>query len=234
MNQKLRKRNVFEKDIPLAKKGDINARNRIICANLGLVKKVAGRTRARNLCFRGLFQSGVFGLFRAIEDYDSSKDIQFSTYATWKIRDKISKEVEKYDLLIRLPKNKLDARSLFRKENKKLYPFESFCNHFNLPYVDNSVICNELSSKIYSPEEQVINLSLKEKMSFYLKSLPIDEQYLIKSRFDFPDVKFKTLKELGKEFGITYQAVEAREKKILKKLKRMKGFDNLKVYLRDF
>jgi RNA polymerase primary sigma factor len=240
----------FEEELELSRKiekGDEAARHRLIVANLRLVVKIAKTYISSGFGLLDLIQEGNMGLMRAAEKFDHRKQVRFSTYAAWWIRQSIVRAVAKKHNAIRLPHRK---NSLLKKVQSAYYQLsqemeqepsiediarevgvteESVDQILQLgnPVVsldseigdDSSTLIDFYEDTTYDPERTFMNHSLKEDTLKFLDHLKERERQILLYRFSFYGGKKLTLKRIGEEMGISPETVRQIEMRAIRKLR---------------
>ncbi|TVQ39307.1 MAG: RNA polymerase sigma factor RpoD/SigA [Spirochaetaceae bacterium] len=244
----------FEQEIELSKriqKGDITARQQLVEANLRLVVKIAKAYMTNDVGFLDLVQEGNLGLLKAASKYDHRKQVRFSTYASWWIKQSITRALSNKRRQIRLPHRKEDALRKIQKTYTSLsqkltrpptveevaaelgFPVDEVVQILN---ISSSVISldsdlNEESGTFhdvfedysYSPDAEVLRNSLREEALGFLERLKEKERQILLYRFSFFGGQKYTLKRISDEMGISPETVRQIEIRALKKLKEHAG-----------
>ncbi|MCL2373639.1 MAG: RNA polymerase sigma factor RpoD/SigA [Treponema sp.] len=219
----------------LIQKGDDGARRQLIEANLRLVVKIARSYFAHDVPCMDLVQEGNMGLIRAAEKYDHLKQVRFSTYATWWIRQAIGRSLEEKRRAIRLPRNKEDV---FRKIQKTSHTLsQRFMRQPRAKEiaVEIGVSCEDVELLIgvtqsctlidsegdytYNPERVLLKKSSQEAAFQALDTLNDREKNIIMCRYQLNGLKRRSLKNIGAKMGISTETVRQIEFRALRKLR---------------
>ena len=253
-----------EEEIDLATRmaeGDPSARKRLSEANLRLVVSIAKRYVGRGMQFLDLIQEGNLGLIKAVEKFDYTKGFKFSTYATWWIRQAITRAIADQARTIRIPVHMVETINKVKKVSSQLLhknghepTAEEISEELDMPVEKVREIMRVAQEPVSletpigeeedshlgdfipdddapAPADAASHTLLKEQLSDVLQTLTQREEKVLRLRFGLEDGRSRTLEEVGKEFNVTRERIRQIEAKALRKLRHPSRSKKLKDFL---
>ena len=256
--------NEEEKELAIAvENGDLEAKQRLAEANLRLVVSIAKRYVGRGMQFLDLIQEGNMGLMKAVDKFDYSKGFKFSTYATWWIRQAITRAIADQARTIRIPVHMVETINKLVREQRNLLQElgqdptpeqiaermdmtpdkvreilkiaqEPFSLETPIGEEDDSHLGDFIEDEVIeNPVDYTTRVVLREQLDEVLDTLTDREENVLRLRFGLDDGKMRTLEDVGKVFNVTRERIRQIEAKALRKLRHPSRSKQLKDFIED-
>ena len=256
--------NEEEKELAIAvENGDLEAKQRLAEANLRLVVSIAKRYVGRGMQFLDLIQEGNMGLMKAVDKFDYSKGFKFSTYATWWIRQAITRAIADQARTIRIPVHMVETINKLVREQRNLLQElgqdptpEQIAERMDMTpdkvreilkiaqepvsletpigEEDDSPLGDFIEDEVIeNPVDYTTRVVLREQLDEVLDTLTDREENVLRLRFGLDDGKMRTLEDVGKVFNVTRERIRQIEAKALRKLRHPSRSKQLKDFIED-